>query len=90
MLSGIVWSAEAVMGRHRELKDGGMDGLTASRVVRWELVGDIPDPRMSPQDVPTGDVPTPDVPTCEVCGERPVEGRRRVCSGCRKAAYRDG
>ena len=42
MISGIVWNT--VMGRYRELR-GGMDGLEASRVVRWEFVGDIADPR---------------------------------------------
>ncbi len=43
--------------------------------------------RMSPSDVPTTpDVPT-DVPTCE-CG-KPREGRYKLCSACRKRAYRE-
>jgi len=43
-----------------------------------------------PANVPTETVvPTPDVPTCEVCGKRPREGRYKVCSACRKKAYRE-
>ncbi len=40
-------------------------------------------------DVPTEVVPTPDVPTCEDCGERPREGRYKLCSVCRKKVYRE-
>lgn len=52
--------------------------------------GSFPEYRseLSPQDVPTPVVPTGNVPTCEDCGTRPREGRYRVCSACRKAAYR--
>src|SRR3990172_1159343 len=87
-VTGISWNTEAVMARYRALKGEGYDGLTASRVVRFEFVGDIADPRLSLQSVPTSIVPTTDVPTCEKCGEAPREGRYRACSGCRKAAYR--
>ena len=44
-VSGLTWNSEMVMGRHRVLKAEGYDGLTASRIVRFEFVGDIPDPR---------------------------------------------
>ena len=96
-VSGITWNTETVMARYRELKASGMDGLAASRVVRFEFVGDIPDPRLSLQSVPTPDVPTGVVPTtvtiegkppCEGCGMMPREGRYRLCASCRKAAYR--
>ena len=75
------------MGRYRELKAGGMDGLTASRVVRWEFVGDIPDPRMSHPDVPPWDVPPSVSHPCETCG-RGKEYTGRECYACRKARGR--
>ena len=43
-MSIITWNTEAVMARYRALKEEGYDGLTASRVVRFEFVGDIPNP----------------------------------------------
>jgi len=96
-VSGITWNTEAVMARYKALRAEGYDGLTASRVVRFEFVGDIP--RLSLQSVPTPNVPTGIVPTtvtiegkppCEGCGMMPREGRYRLCSACRKKAYRHG
>ena len=41
--------------------------------------------RMSLQE----SVPTPMSLQCEGCGERPREGRYRLCAACRKSAYRE-
>ena len=88
-ITGITWNTEAVMARYRALKEE-YDGLTASRILRFEFCGDIPDPRMSLQSVPTPNVPTGNVPTCEGCGLAPREGRYKLCSACLKKAYRRG
>lgn len=86
-----------VLYRYGELVATGLSGLEASRVVLWERCGPVwtyargdgsKEPPMSLQSVPTSVVPTRDVPTCEDCGERPREGRYRLCSGCRKKRQR--
>ncbi len=41
------------------------------------------------KNVPTLDVPTKDTGFCDSCGEHPREGRYKLCSACRKRAYRE-
>ena len=38
-ITGITWNTEAVMARYRALKEE-YDGLTASRILRFEFCGD--------------------------------------------------
>jgi hypothetical protein len=94
-VSEIAWNTEAVMARYRELvsnpvREGNIhyNSLEASRIVRFESCGDIPDPRLSPLNVPAGAMSPQDVPTCSECGN-PAEPRRSKCSACRKKAYRE-
>src|SRR3990167_10238619 len=91
-VTGISCNTEAVMARYRALKGQGMDGLTASRVVRFGFVGDIPDPMLdvpTRADVPVGMSPVVGVsPLCPQCKRRPIEAGRGQCSACRKKAYR--
>ena len=42
-----------------------------------------------PTTVPTETVVPTTVPTCDNCHKRPREGRYKVCSACRKKAYRE-
>lgn len=82
-----------VMDRYRGLGST----LEASRVVLWEFCGPVwtyarGKGSLEPP-VPTTEV-SADVPTgmslqCEECGRNPREGRYKLCSACRKAAYRE-
>lgn len=47
-------------------------------------------PEFVPTNVPTNGMSLQGVPTCEECGEKPREGRYKLCSGCRKAKVRAG